>query len=106
MAAALTLVPNDTDLAASRRAAKRSRVMLSAAMTSGATEIPVVIRDVSSTGALIVSPVAPDVGSYVNLRRDPVAVVARVAWRDGRKIGLQFRGEIDESALLIALRRS
>ena len=88
-----------------RRECKRSRVMLSATMMTGASEIGVVIRDISSTGALITTPVSPCVGSYVTLRRDAICVVAQVVWQEGKKVGLHFRDRIDETALLIDLRR-
>ena len=88
---------------AEARQRKRSRVMLSAVMTTGAAEIPAVIRDISSSGALITAPVAPEPGSWVTLRRDPICVHAQVVWREDKKLGLNFRDSVDEAALLISL---
>ena len=105
MELALKLVAENDLTGQSRRECKRSRVMLSATMMTGAAEVGVVIRDISSSGAMITTPVAPCVGSYVTLRRDAICVVAQVVWQEGRKVGLHFRGRIDETALLIALGR-
>jgi hypothetical protein len=88
----------------SQRECRRSRVMLSASMRTGAADVAVLIRDVSASGAMITTPVSPAVGSYVTLRRDPVCVHAQVVWRDGKKVGLQFRDRIDEESLMISLR--
>jgi hypothetical protein len=104
MAVALQLV-QDEDAVAEARRCKRSRVMLSATMTTAAAELPVVIRDISASGALVTSPVAPDAGAWVTLRRDPVHVHAQVVWRDGARIGLSFRDLVDEAALLVSLGR-
>ena len=70
-------------------------------MDTDSGEIGVVIRDISSTGALLVTPVSPEVGSHVTLRRDSIAVPAEVRWRKDGRIGLAFAGSIDETALLI-----
>jgi hypothetical protein len=87
------------------RASKRSRVMLGATITHAAAEIRVVIRDMSAGGAMITSPVAPRVGSYVTLHRDPISVLAQVIWQRGQYVGLRFRDHIDEGLLLIAIGR-
>ena len=106
MALTLRLIADNEVTGAGRRECKRSRVMLSAVMMTAAAEIPVVIRDISAGGAMIASPVAPPVGSYVTLRRGAVCVVAQVAWAQDGKLGLQFRERIDEASLLVAIGRS
>lgn len=103
--AALKLVPANEVSGNGRREHGRSRVMLAAVMMTGAAEVPVVIRDISATGALIQTPVAPQVGSYVTLRRNVVCVVAQVVRQDGNRIGLQFRELIDEASLLVVIGR-
>ncbi len=105
MELALRLVAANNLVGQGRRECKRSRVMLSATMMTGAAEVGVVIRDISSSGAMITTPVSPCVGSYVTLRRDDICVVAQVVWQEGKKVGLHFRDRIDETALLIDLRR-
>ena len=102
----LDLIAANAGFGESRRESRRSRVMLSAVMMSGATEVPVVIRDISSTGALISAPVAPPVGSYVTLRRGVVCVLGQVVRRGGDKIALHFRERIDEASFLVVIGRS
>ena len=99
MTVALKLISSEAP--ESRRDARRARVMLSARMETDAGEIGVVIRDISSAGALIGTPVSPEVGSHVTLRRGAIAVPAEVRWRKDGRIGLLFAGSIDETALLI-----
>ena len=105
METALRLVAENDLAGDGRRESKRSRVMLAATMMTGAAEIAVVIRELSSSGAMITTPVAPCVGSFITLRRDAICFVAQVVWRDENKVGLQFRDQVDETALLIDLRR-
>ena len=105
MVAALKLISANDLTGCGRRASKRSRVFLSATMMTANAAINVIIRDVSSSGAMITTPVSPAVGSYVTLRRDAVCVLAQVVWRDGKKVGLRFQEEIDEASILVDLRR-
>ena len=104
MTVALKLISSET--LDSRRNARRARVMLAAKMETDAGEIPVVIRDISSSGARIDTPVSPEVGSHVTLRREAIAVAAEVRWRKDGRIGLLFAGSIDEAALLIPVSRT
>lgn len=105
MAVALRIVADNDLLSDGRRSTKRSRVMLSAVMMTAAAEIPVVVRDISATGARISTPVSPPVGSYVTLRRGDVCVAAQVVWTEGRNVGLQFRERVDEASLLVVIGR-
>jgi hypothetical protein len=100
------LVPANEPFGESRRESRRWRVMLAASMMTGAAEVAVIIRDISSTGALISTPVGPPVGSYVTLRRGEVCVVGQVVRRGGDKIALHFRDVIDEASLLVVIGRS
>ena len=103
--AALKLIPANEVAGEGRRECRRSRVMLSASMMTGAADIPVIIRDISSSGAQIATPVAPPVGSYVTLRRNDVCVLAKVVRRDGPRVGLEFRERIDEDSILVVVGR-
>jgi hypothetical protein len=104
--AALKLVAANEVAGQGRREYRRSRVMLSAVMMTGAAEVPVVIRDISSTGALLSTPVAPPECSYVTLRRGEVCVVGQVVRRDGNKVALHFREHVDEASLLVVIGRT
>lgn len=87
----------------SRRAAERRRVMLSAILQTPAERIAVRVRDISQTGALLVSPVQPAVGSNVAFVRGAISVAANVVRVEGSNVALRFREAIDTTALLIAI---
>ena len=101
--AAIKLIPDFEVTGEGRRDCRRSKVMLSAIMMTGAAEVPVIIRDISANGALISTPVAPPVGSYVTVRRGVVCVLAQVVRQTGSRLGLRFRESIDEASLLVVL---
>lgn len=94
---------NDEDAIACRRGAKRLRVFLKAAMTTASAEMPIVVRDISSTGALVASPIQPRIGSYVLFSRGGLSVRAKVVRKEGNLLGLQFQDQIDEAELLICI---
>ena len=77
--------------------------MLSAILQTPTERIAVRIRDISQTGALLVSPVQPPVGSNVAFVRGPISVAANVVRVEGTNVALRFREAIDTAALLIAI---
>lgn len=79
--------------------------MLSAILQTPAGAIAVRLRDVSQTGALIVSPVQPPVGSNVAFVRGPIWVAATVIRIEGSNVALRFREAIDKAALLVTIGR-
>jgi hypothetical protein len=79
--------------------------MLSASMMMAGTEVRVVIRDISATGALITTPVMPPEASYVTLRRSEVCIGAQVVWSRNGKAGLHFHERVDEASLLVVIGR-
>lgn len=73
-----------------KRVPLRTRIYLPATIRSAHGCNEALIRDVSKTGALIESPVAPEVGSEVQVVCGPTEVEARVAWIDSTWFGIEF----------------
>ena len=72
------------------RSAPRTHLFVAASLLSDAGSAPVNIRNMSQTGALIDSPVIPEVGSAVVLKRGSLQIAGRVAWKAEQKGGVAF----------------
>ena len=77
-------------LTVSKREPKRSRVFLVAQVDSGNGPVEARIRDISSTGALLESYVAQEVGANVRLTCGGVHADAHVVWSEDGCFGLEF----------------
>jgi hypothetical protein len=73
-----------------KREPKRSRVFLSAQVDAGSGSMPVRIRDISRTGALLESDFAPKGGDTLELTCGTTVLRARVAWADRGWFGVEF----------------
>ncbi|HZG07433.1 MAG TPA: PilZ domain-containing protein [Allosphingosinicella sp.] len=91
---------------AGKRRIKRARVLLSARVRTGAGEMDVRLRDLSQRGALVEAKSLPPQGSEVAFCRGSINVPARVAWCCDGKAGLEFAYQIDESEVLVQLKRT
>ena len=91
---------------AGKRRAKRARVLLAAKLWVGSSEIDVRLRDLSQKGALVECQNLPPVGSEVVFSRGSIRVPARVAWAGEGRVGLEFAYMIDESEVLVQLKRT
>jgi hypothetical protein len=89
-----------------KRQAKRARVLLAAKLLTSEGELDARLRDLSRKGALVECNVAPPVGTELVFSRAATSVPARVAWTAGNRIGLEFAYMIDESEVLVQLRRA
>ena len=81
----------------------RLSVLLSATVQSRLGAIPVRLREVSRTEALVEAAVVPPVGSLVRFSRGEIDVAARVICAGKASFELRFRETIDERALFIAV---
>lgn len=97
--------PFETSAAEGQRTAKRARVLLAAKLHTPAKVFDARLRDLSREGALIESPALVKAGMRVIFERGATKVPATVAWFSGFRIGLAFDHPIDESELLIHIRR-
>lgn len=91
---------------AGKRSAKRNRVLLAARLKTEAGEVEARLRDLSQKGALVECHAVPPVGSEVMFSRGSICVPARVAWAGANRVGLEFAYMIDESEVLVQLRRT
>lgn len=91
---------------AGKRRAKRARVLLAARLRIGGAEVDARLRDLSQKGALVECAAAPQVGGEVVFSRGSISVPARVAWASQGKVGLEFAYMIDESEVLVQLKRT
>jgi hypothetical protein len=92
---------------AGKRSAKRARVLLAAKLrTSSGYEIEVRLRDLSQKGALVEGKALPPLGSEAVFSRGSITVPARVAWTGEGRAGLEFAYPIDETEVLVQLKRT
>jgi hypothetical protein len=86
-----TAAENQASLAAdNRRVAQRTFLMLAANAWSGGAYVPVRIRNVSETGALIEGAGLPPAGEPIQLNRGEAQIDGVVAWSTGTRCGVHF----------------
>lgn len=85
---------------------KRARVLLAAKIQTAAGVVDVRLRDLSRKGALVELGEALALGDSVLFIRGSTIVPARVAWAGGERAGLEFDRLIDESEVLVHIRRA
>lgn len=74
------------------RASPRTNLLLSATVEAAGLVIPVRIRNLSETGALLEGSGLPDAGMPLLLKRGDLQIKALVAWAAGGKRGVKFEG--------------
>ena len=74
------------------RASPRTNLLLSATVEVGGRDVPVRIRNLSETGALLEGAGLPDAGLPLILKRGDLHVCATVAWAAGGRRGVRFDG--------------
>jgi hypothetical protein len=74
------------------RASPRTNLLLSATVEADGLVIPVRIRNLSETGALIEGGGLPEAGKPLILKRGDLQVRATIAWAAGGKRGVKFDG--------------
>lgn len=72
----------------------RTHLFVAATLYSGERSIPVHIRNMSSSGALIESSAIAERGTKVVLKRGSLQVVGCVAWKLDRRAGLAFEATV------------
>ena len=82
------------------RRSNRSPVLLSAKIDVAGTEVSVVLRNLSSEGALIEGAKLPLAGSSTPFRRNGLSVAGRIVWVEGRFAGLAFNRPLEREELL------
>ena len=82
------------------RRSGRSPVLLSATIDVFGGDVRVVLRNLSSEGALIEGADLPPEGATTTFCRNDLSVRGRIAWVEGRFAGLAFERPLDREELL------
>ncbi|MEO9130483.1 MAG: PilZ domain-containing protein [Sphingomonas sp.] len=70
----------------------RKNVLLSATIEAGKLKVPVRIRNLSESGAMLDGAALPDLGAVLTLRRLQVEIGATVIWCEAGRCGVAFDG--------------
>ena len=82
------------------RSSQRSPVMLTATLELAGEAQPVILRNLSTGGALVEGKWLPAEGSMVLFTRNDLRVQARVAWVEGRYAGIAFECPLERAEVL------
>ncbi len=82
------------------RQSNRSPVLLSAKVEYGGSELAVILRNLSSQGALIEGKQLPPEGATAMFKRNQLSVAGRIAWVEGRFAGFAFDRPLERDELL------
>lgn len=83
--------------AGERERAHRSNLFLAASIEAAGTNVPVKIRNLSETGAMLEAPSFPAVGTVLILKRQELDIEARIVWIAPPRCGVAFEGRIKVS---------
>ena len=86
------------------RRTSRSKVLLQAEIEVAGTSLPVKLRDLPVSGALIEGVCLPAEGSCLLLRRNDLQVSGLLAWSDGTHAGVAFDTPIKPEDVLRTVR--
>jgi len=78
-----------------QRTAPRSSIYLAATLYCDGSALPIKIRNISATGALLEGSSVPTDGSLVQLVRGDLIVHGLIAWSARTRCGLKFSGSVD-----------
>lgn len=78
----------------------RHKVLIGARMRLDGSFRDVRIRDISTKGLMLEAEGAPQRGSYLEIRRGPHIIVARVVWSRGSRFGVLARERMNIAAIV------
>lgn len=76
------------------RSSERTNLFVAAVLYSEGGTSPAKVRNLSECGALVEATVVPPAGTSVRLCRGSLAVIGKVVWCRGGKVGLRFDSKI------------
>ena len=82
------------------RRARRSNVLMAAALELSGKSIPVKLRNLSAEGALVEGDGLPVEGSEIVFRRQDLSVAGRVVWVSSGRAGLSFNEPLAPETVL------
>lgn len=74
--------------------------MIKARMRAGASWNDAIILNLSSRGMMVRADQSPGRGSYLEIRRGPHVIVARVVWSGGGRFGVQTQDPVPTESLI------
>jgi hypothetical protein len=86
-------------MARSQSRAQRKTVFIKAHLKAGEHWRDITIGNVSASGLMVKSRVAPQVGSYAEVRRRGIVIIGEVVWSMSTRFGLRSLEPIDVEAL-------
>ena len=89
-------VPQSVD---APRKTKRTRVLMTASLLTPDGTQKVTLRDISRTGAQLVTAAAMPTDCDVIFKRGPLFAAARVAWSSKGEVGLKFYRELSSEEI-------
>lgn len=99
------IVDDPKQLPIGRRGAARARIRANAALVTTTGKLPVMLCNLSCTGAMAEGEALPPVGRDLLVQRDDFEVLATVVWRAGRQCGLHFYDPIDHDLVVREARK-
>lgn len=81
----------------------RRNMFLGALLRRGAEQAAVKIRNMSTLGALIDSPLVPEPNSPIELVRGPLVAHGRIVWSEPRRCGIRFNSKVSVNDWLAPL---
>jgi len=82
------------------RRSNRSPVLLSAKIEVNGAEVSVILRNLSSQGALIEGKELPAEGAVTKFQRNELTVKGKIVWVEGRYAGMSFERPLEPDELL------
>jgi hypothetical protein len=79
---------------------QRRNVMIKARMCAGASWCDALILNLSTRGMLVRADRSPGRGSYLEIRRGPHVIVARVIWSNHGRFGVQTQDPVPADSLI------
>lgn len=94
LSAAITTLPESAARELDARKHSRSSMFLAAVLRAGTEQAAVRVRNMSSNGAMVDTPLRPSPGSEVQLVRGSLLAKGTVVWRTESRCGLRFDSEL------------
>ena len=78
--------------------------MLNAELVTASSRLPVTLREICARTSLVSGHSLPPVDSRVFLERGRLSAFSHITWSDGEQAEIRFEDELEEEALMQALR--
>ena len=90
----VTMTARQLDPGPEGRHQPRTHLFVAATLYANTASMPVNIRNMSQSGALIEAGGLPDVGTRISLSRGQLRITGHIAWLAGRRAGVRFEAAV------------